>query len=311
LMAVVAAVVVSIAIRGTDVTDFTAAANPVRLRAGNFRIAGEMIADHPWVGVGPGGFAEVYPQYRGPEDNESRHVHDLPLELCAEWGVPAGIGLTIVFGLIFLGPLMRNAPGRPTWVIGASIGLAALVLQNLLDFTMLLPSLLWLAAAVRGSIASYSPAVPSRPSLPAIKWAVLATVLAAAAISGLAGGAWNARFHARQALVEGRIEDAVGQLARSTRMAPWNPDGWLYRAQIASGGAVVDSEPPEVLIERAFRLAPIRPAVRMTRARLRAVAGDLPGAYAEAAKASSLYPLSMEYARSRDEIATLLQTTSR
>jgi O-antigen ligase len=78
-------------VRGAQVTDVGAAGSPWRLRAANFRAAGEMIADHPWIGVGAGGFGEVYPQYRRPADNETRHAHDLPLELCAELGLPAGI----------------------------------------------------------------------------------------------------------------------------------------------------------------------------------------------------------------------------
>ena len=74
-------------IRGAQVTDVDAAGSPWRLRAANFRSAGEMIADHPWTGVGLGGFGEVYPQYRRPSDNETQHVHNLPLELCADLGL--------------------------------------------------------------------------------------------------------------------------------------------------------------------------------------------------------------------------------
>jgi hypothetical protein len=135
-------------------------------------------------------------------------------------------------------------------------------------------------------------------------------VLAAAVIAGLGGLAWNARFHARQALAEGRLDDALVQIRRSTRLAGWNADGWLYRAQLVAGGGVADELPPAFSVERALVLTPVRPAVRMTRARARARSGDVAGAYADAARAAALYPASADYARSRDEIAKMLETAS-
>ena len=136
--------------RGGEVLDATGPDSAWRQRAGNARIALEMITDHPWIGVGPGGYGEAYPRYRRAGDNESQHVHDVPLELCAEWGVPLGVLGSAAFLWLFLAPLARRSPAEAPWRSGAAIGLAALALQNLADFTLLLPSLLWCAALVRG-----------------------------------------------------------------------------------------------------------------------------------------------------------------
>jgi hypothetical protein len=306
---IVLAVIVTL--RGPEVTDLGATDNPVRLRAGNFRVAGEMIADHPWIGVGAGGFGESYPQYRRVGDNESRHVHDLPLELCVDWGVPLGIVFSLVLAFVFIGPLFRRRGRKqPPWVRGATVGLAALALQNLLDFTLLLPSLLWLAMIVRGSIAARSASAQPTSSVPA-RWAMACAVALAATVVLLGGLAWNARVAARQALVQGDTDAALVQSVRATRLAPWNADGWLYRAQLAIEGTTGGSCDADCSIDHAVRLARVRPSIRMTRARIRASEGDLPGAYTDAARAARLYPYRGEYARSRDEIATLLQRAFR
>ena len=137
-----------------------------------------MIADHPWIGVGIGGFGEVYPQYRRATDNETQHVHDLPLELCAELGLPAGMLISALFFYVFLSPLFRRHEGTPPWARGAAVGLAALAIQNLVDFTILLPSLLWVAAIIRGLLVHPS-AAQARSRGPVARLVALTAVIVA------------------------------------------------------------------------------------------------------------------------------------
>ena len=297
----------AVALRGSEVTEASGAQHPLRLRAANFRAALEVIADHPWTGVGPGSFGEVYPQYRRTGDNETQHVHDLPLELGAEWGVPAGILGSALFFWIFLGPLLGSRhDDEPPWVRGAAVGLGALGLQGLLDFTVLLPSLLWLAAILRGFIAR--PGASARERSVTVAALGLASVIGAATVAGLSGVAWNARVAARELAHGGQTQQAEVLARRAARLAPWNPDGWLYLATIVAGPRPDRLDEPRLIeatqaAERAVSLSPVRPGARMTRARLRAAAGDAPGAYADAAAAARLYPLRHEYAASRDELA--------
>ena len=301
-----------ILIRGAQVTDVDAVGSPWRLRAANFRAAGEMIADHPWTGVGAGGFGEVYPQYRRPLDNETQHVHNLPLELCAELGVPAAVLFSALFFYIFLSPLLRRREDAPLWARGAAVGLAALAIQNLVDFTILLPSLLWLGAIVRGLLVRPCPS-EARSRGTALRPVALTAVIVAACLAGLSGVAWEARLNAKQDLAAGDETGAQRQASLATRLAPWNPDGWLYRSEIALERAAGGPEQGRAAytesvdaVERAISMSPVRPGARIVRARLRALDGDLPGAYADALEATRLYPIHEEYGVARDALARAL-----
>ena len=50
-----------------------------------------MIGDHPVLGVGPNMVERVYVQYRVPEaeDKINPHLHNVPLQIAAERGLPA------------------------------------------------------------------------------------------------------------------------------------------------------------------------------------------------------------------------------
>lgn len=289
-------------LRGPEVLRPDDPAGPWRLRAGNFRAAASMIADRPWTGTGPGGFGEVYPAYRRPGDNETRHVHDLPLEAAAELGLPGGLLAAGLFFWLFLGPLWRRAPATPHWWRGVEIGLATFALHNLADFTAYMPSLLWTAAVLRGWVARDGAAEPGAGRLPAVVTATVCTVLVAgvAVFSGLAR---NDRASARQAAVEQRHEAAAALAARAVTRAPWSVDGRLLRARtvLATRPAALEEALDDA--ERAVTLSPVRPAARRLRSELRQAAGDLPGAYADALEAARLYPMDEGYGARRDALA--------
>lgn len=300
LLAVAAAVLL---LRGGEVTDLTGRRSPWALRARNFRVAAQMTVDHPWIGVGPGGFGELYPQYRQPGDNETRHAHDLPLELTAELGLPLGCLAAGAFIAVFLLPLFRRTVDAPPWWRGAEIGLAAFALHNLLDFTAFLPSVLWSAAILRGWIARREPRLAS-PSL--FSWAAVALTLIAAALAGLGGLAWNDRRAARDALARAEVEQARALARRSTELAPWNPDGWLIYSRAIlerpAEGADDRAEKALAALGRAVALAPVRPSARDARSRVRRALGDVPGAYADAVAAAALYPRSTRYAQALERL---------
>jgi Tfp pilus assembly protein PilF len=59
-----------------------------------------MIADHPWLGCGPGNFQEAYTRYKLPEASEEvADPHDFLLEVWATAGTPAAVALLAVLGL--------------------------------------------------------------------------------------------------------------------------------------------------------------------------------------------------------------------
>jgi O-antigen ligase len=302
LLVVLALLAIVAFTRASEVTDASAPESAWRMRAGNARIALEMIADHPSLGVGPGNFGEAYPRYRRAGDNESQHAHVVPLELCAEWGLVLGCLLSIWLLGSFLGPALRSGPGDEPWKRGAAIGLAALAFQSLADFTLLLPSLLWTAAIVRGRLASREETAGDRHHGGLLQHAALAATIGGAGVLALGGLAWNERFEARQALAMGLADRPALHAERATRLAPWDPDGWLLLGHAALTEEPADRDLARRAAERAVGLAPVRPAARALRARVRIADGDVPGALTDSAEAVRLYPLSPLYARTKADL---------
>lgn len=296
LVVVLGAVVL---LRGERLTDLSAQESPWRLRAGNLRSAWSMAADRPWTGVGPGGFAEAYPGYRRPGDNETRHAHNLPLELAAESGWAASLALSLLFFGLFLHPLWRERDG-PAWRRGLALGLAAFALQNLADFGAYMPSLLWTAALLRGALAQgadLKPAVAGRPRV--LLAASLTVVWLAAGLAALSGVSSNARIAARSAAFAAEPARALELASRAAHLAPWDADASLLLARIS---AEMRLEPALERADRAVALSPGRPSARELRSRIRLSVGDPLGAYADLCEAARLYPVHAGYAAARDRL---------
>ncbi len=293
-------------LRGAEIMNPAHGNNPLRLRAGNIRIAGEMAADHPWLGVGPGGYGERYPAYRRPTDNESMHVHNLPMELTAEFGITAGSVLTVLFFVLFLGPLARDIfreRGAPPWRRAAAVGLAAFAIHNLADFTAYMPSLLWLAALLLGAVVGTRDEEPGIRSF-GIGPAALVFVFLAAAVAAAAGLASNARSEALAAEAGSDNAMALHHAGRAAALAPWDPDVRLILCRLY----LLNGSLPEATAEAeaAIRLAPFRPAARGARSLVRELAGDLPGAWSDAREAARLYPIDPGYRTRADALGRLV-----
>jgi O-antigen ligase len=304
VLAVMALLVAIVALRGPGALGI-GGASPWSLRAGNVRIALEMAADHPWLGVGPGGFGESFPAYRRATDNESRHAHAMPAEWVAEGGVPLGLVATVVLYVVLLGPLFRRESEVAAWRRGASIGLAALAVQNLADFTILFPSVLGVAAVLRGTL---SPSPVSRPARAAPIVATVGLALVASSLLALAGASAWGRDEARGWLVEGRPDRAAPPALRAVRLAPWRTDASLLAAQ-----ALLASDPRRAaeILDAAVTWNPARPALRDLRARARRALGDVTGACSDWAEASRLYPADPSYRTGRDRCLDDLAKLSR
>jgi hypothetical protein len=302
-----------VVLRGREVVDWSHENSPWRLRAGNIRIAWEVARDHPWAGVGPGNFGEVFPRYRMAGDNESRFAHSLPLQLLAETGMPLGSLLTVLFLMLFVGPLLRRSRATAVdWHAGANVGLAAFGLQAMADFTGSLPSLLWLAAMLRG-LTDASDAEGDAPRRHLADVVTLAGTIAAATVLAASGLAWNARVVAQESLAIGDLSPARDSSRRAVQLAPWDVDARLLRAQVLIASVKPGGRPDDSTgraatreAEAAVFLSPQRPGARELRARIRTFGADVPGAYADLCEAARLYPLREEYARERDALAEVL-----
>ena len=97
----------------------------VRDRVAMLHIGGRMIHAHPIIGVGPNMVQRLYLEYRGDDQIEkvNPHLHDVPLQIAAERGLPAlAIWLLFIVTVVLdLGRIFRAGEHR----FLAAAGLAA------------------------------------------------------------------------------------------------------------------------------------------------------------------------------------------
>lgn len=89
------------------------------------RAGAEMVRDHPLTGVGPNMVQEVYDQYRdeGAVEPTTAHLHNVPLQIAAERGVPA-LAVWLWFVVVTVRGLLQRLKDPPARALAAA-GLAA------------------------------------------------------------------------------------------------------------------------------------------------------------------------------------------
>ncbi|MCU0691877.1 MAG: O-antigen ligase family protein, partial [Polyangiaceae bacterium] len=109
-----------------------------------------LLADHRLVGIGRGAFETVYPAYRPNVGHVLwTHPENVLAQWAAEWGVPVAV-LAAVFFLWLLRPTRMGAT-RSAVAAGGVAGIAILVLQNWVDFSLELPGVAIAVVTVIGS----------------------------------------------------------------------------------------------------------------------------------------------------------------
>jgi len=287
-------------VRGERLIDVADREGPLYQRAGNIRVAAEIARDNPWLGAGPGSYSEQYPHYRGPGDNESRHAHNIVAELIADWGLPVGLALSLLFLSIFTLPLWRHSSDGIR--LALAVGLAAFGVQNLADFGAFMPSLLWSAALIAGLLA-VPPEVHRRRAGP-MSLVYAAALLLALVIAVGSGRAMELRREARAEALNGAFDEAIVLSARGVRWAPWSADAAAQLAAIefdAAVGAGEETEDLRSLMDRAGALAPERASVRALRARWRMAVEDHHGGLADLRQACRFYPREERYCAAAEE----------
>jgi hypothetical protein len=95
---VIVAIFIAVSHRGL----FVQAAKSFGYRLQYWQSSWMMIADHPWLGCGPGNFQNAYTQYKLPEASEEvADPHNFLLEVWATAGTPAAALLLLVLGGFF------------------------------------------------------------------------------------------------------------------------------------------------------------------------------------------------------------------
>ena len=151
-------------------------ANPDELRPLAWRLAGDLMAEHPLLGIGPGGFTPASDLAGRGEVSDTAHAHNLLLTVGAEGGL---VGVALLLGL-------AGAVGTATWrrvraepeaepgeralLAAPAAALLVFVGQGVVDFTFRNASLLLLAWMLLGlllagqRLASVSPTPAARAS---------------------------------------------------------------------------------------------------------------------------------------------------
>ena len=100
--AVVALVAAAIAFGGLDRQVFSEAGKSLGYRLQYWQATARMIAEHPWLGCGPGNFQNEYTRFKLPEASEEvSDPHNFLLEVWATAGTPALLALLAVLGFFF------------------------------------------------------------------------------------------------------------------------------------------------------------------------------------------------------------------
>jgi O-antigen ligase len=144
-----------------------------RTRLGIWRRSMRMIADHPWLGVGPGNWPVMFPRYAEPDASREgvlsatlapRQAHDDYVERTAETGI-IGMAALVAFGAA-IGRVARRRLGADgdddravtTGAVGALVTLLALFTS----FPLEMPGTIVLAGVAVGLVVTEERAAPAR-----------------------------------------------------------------------------------------------------------------------------------------------------
>ncbi len=98
--------------------------------------AWQMSLDHPWTGVGPGGFGAFYPAYQNNWLALSDHPHNVLLKLSSESGFPAALLFAGFLVLIFLPAFKRLLKKPKGSEVALFLAALAFLLHNLIDYNL-------------------------------------------------------------------------------------------------------------------------------------------------------------------------------
>jgi hypothetical protein len=111
-----------------------------------------LIAQHPWFGIGRGAFESVFPAYRmAPGNVVYTHVENFVAQWAVEWGLPIAILAVTVLGATVMRP-SRLAVSRSSIRAGAWVGVIVLLIQNVVDLALEVPSVCLAVAVALGSL---------------------------------------------------------------------------------------------------------------------------------------------------------------
>ncbi|KGF80433.1 hypothetical protein IA69_18875 [Massilia sp. JS1662] len=168
------------------------AADPASGRAPLWRLAAGLIAQHPWLGVGPMHFAH----YTGGL-HIAAHPHDWLLQVAVEWGLPALLCLlvAVVYGLRALlaagTRIQHGDAANETIFVALLTGVGAILVDGLVSGIFVMPQSQLAFALYLGCAIGWQRAMrPATQSAPGGTWRGVSTACIVVAMAGVIAGAW-------------------------------------------------------------------------------------------------------------------------
>ena len=239
----------------------------------------EMTLAAPALGVGNGAFGLAAAAHTRDWDiGLMTFSHNGALQTTAELGLPlGGLVLLLVIGAFVLG-LVRARHDLPTW--GAVVALGALMVQNLVDFSLWIPGVGIPAAAVAGIVILNTwPEGKRRWLDSAWRWPLAASAALLGLLIVVVPIAWRDRPDAAGAAARAALVASDPSLVDRRELAAQHPHDFVV---LALAGALADraGQRAEAMAwaERALVLAPSEPSTLGTAVRIRLADNDAAGA---------------------------------
>jgi O-antigen ligase len=247
---------------------------------------------HPLLGGGTGAFEVLYPLYRQPGANETRHAHSWFFQMLADGG--------IVMLVVYTAALTTAgwAVARRCWAgggdglamarVGMAGGLTAMAIHGMADYTFVNRETSLVFHGLLGWMAGWAAGAGRRRWLPPV-------LVAAAALPCLYTGWTSSRLAMAAAIRQGALSDptlppavVMEELGRAIRMAPEDGAGWEARARLRSarhdGLAMAD-------FNEALAREPLSARLHEAVSQHHERAGDLAAAISWQERAIALHPL--------------------
>ena len=134
-----------------------------------YRATLRMIADHPWFGVGLGGFETAFPGYRPAEVTDWGvwdRAHSVPLQIAAELGIPFALLIASLAALTVVAlfvTMFRGKAGRNAISLEALAFVLLGVVHSTVDFSLQIPGYSiffagWMGVGLASAIPDRTPA---------------------------------------------------------------------------------------------------------------------------------------------------------